>query len=70
MCSGFPWRTNIKFWEKHSEEMRKTRILQASAIIYAGNKGGIENAVYLALLMEAEVNKQLIKQSQKENKTS
>lgn len=53
----------MKFWEKHTEEMRKARLLQASAVIYSAsvskNREGVIGAVGTALALEAELNKQL-----------
>lgn len=52
----------MKFWEKHSEEMRKARLLQAAALIFSstriGGGGNIRDSVNLALQLETEVEKQ------------
>lgn len=52
----------MKFWEKHAEEMRKARLLQAAAVIYASQfcedfeEGDrMSHAVNTALSLEQEI---------------
>lgn len=56
----------MKFWEKHSEEMRKARLLQAAAVIRASltgthmtlpdrNESSVSAALALEALLEAKL---------------
>lgn len=62
----------MKFWDKHSDEMRKARLLAASAIIYAGlgrsadNKSATDtyHAVRHAFELERQVEHTLSKEKE------
>lgn len=54
----------MRFWENHAKEMRRARLLQASAVIYAEYFSKnvyypVQVAVDKALELEAELDKQL-----------
>lgn len=50
----------MKFWEKHSEEMRKARLLQSAAVMYANNPNmSLESAVRYSFEIEEEIDRVL-----------
>jgi len=53
----------MDFWKKHGEELRKSRLLQASAILYSelGKRfyNSEEVAVSTALELEKEIDRQI-----------
>ena len=54
----------MKFWEKHGEEMRKARLLAASAILYGTKKFTWPvDAVHAAFDLEKFINEKITKES-------
>jgi hypothetical protein len=60
---------SLKFWERHAEEMRRARLLQASAILLASPEiSTAYNAVDIALRLEQKLDERLKEEKSKESK--
>lgn len=47
-----------KFWDRHAQEMRKARLLQAATLLYNQSPVSIAEAVKTAIEIETEIGRQ------------
>jgi hypothetical protein len=55
---------SMTFWTRHSEEMRKARLLAASAILLAQKYTFPQDAVEFAFRLEKQINEKITKEKE------